>query len=223
MPNLLAIDTSTHACSAAVWVNGHMIERCEHKPQQHAQLILALIEDTLHQAGITKKQLDAIAYACGPGSFTGIRLGAAVVQAIAFGLELPVIPVSTLLTLAQTAYRTQGWQHVLTVLDARMQEVYWCRYQLAANGLMQACLSEQLTKPSDVALPERNCYGVGDGWLAYPVELSQRLSPQLLELAGGLYPQAQDVVTHAVHAYQNNKCLTATQALPSYLRDKLYS
>jgi tRNA threonylcarbamoyladenosine biosynthesis protein TsaB len=218
MPNILAIDTSTQICSVAIWQDGKIIERYEHKPQQHAQLILAMLEDLLKEAKLAKQQLDAIAYACGPGSFTGIRLGAAIVQAMAFSLALPVIPISSLLALAQTAYRIKGWQAILTVVDARMEEVYECRFKLAVNGLMQPCQSEQLTKPELISIDEQGYCGVGDGWAVY-----QKLLPaQILEVASELYPQAQDVAILAAEAYRHGKTLPALQALPSYLRDNMY-
>src|SRR5687767_3987718 len=121
--HLLAIDTSTEACSAALSSNGAIIERYEIAPQQHGQLILSMIESLLSEASLQITQLNALAFGRGPGSFTGIRIAAGVIQALAFAQDLPVVPISTLQALAQNAYNTVQATHVLSAIDARMGEI----------------------------------------------------------------------------------------------------
>ena len=98
---LLAVETSTEACSAALYIDGIINERFELAPKEHTKLILPMIDSLLSDAGLKPQQLDALAFSCGPGSFTGVRIATGVIQGIAFGADLPVVPVSTLAAIAQ--------------------------------------------------------------------------------------------------------------------------
>ena len=223
MPRILAIDTSTQVCSAALLINDEVQERYEVKPQQHTRLILPMIDGLLAEANISLQQLDAIAFGCGPGSFTGLRIVAGVVQGIAFAADLPVIPISTLWALAQGAYRIRNWQKVITTLDARMGELYWASFQLDNANKMYAIEAEQLCSLTKVPLPsDNNWYGVGDGWLNFAEVLKQQLADKVIEVEPNLYPHAQDVAVLAAVAYQQGKAVAAEQALPVYLRDNMY-
>ncbi|MCP5774275.1 tRNA (adenosine(37)-N6)-threonylcarbamoyltransferase complex dimerization subunit type 1 TsaB, partial [Klebsiella pneumoniae] len=103
-----------------------------------------MIEQGLQDLGLAIADLTAIAFSRGPGSFSGVRINAAVTQALAWSNDVPVIPVSTLQALAQAAYRLHGLTEVSAVLDARMSEVYIASYQLDAQGIMQPVDDEQL-------------------------------------------------------------------------------
>ena len=127
---ILAIDTSTEACSAALLIDGDLQGVYKLAPREHSLLILKMIDGLLSDAGITVSELDAIAFGRGPGSFMGLRIAAGVVQGIAYAHELPVIPVSTLKAIAQRASEETRHQHVLAAIDARMDEVYWAAYSL---------------------------------------------------------------------------------------------
>lgn len=222
MPRILAVDTSTPACSAALLINHELQERYAVKPQQHTRLILPMIDELLAEANINLQQLDAIAFGCGPGSFTGLRIGAGVVQGIAFAADLPVIPISTLRALAQGAYRSLGWNKVITALDARMSELYWASFQLDDHN-MQPVETEQLCSLAKIPLPaERGWYGVGDGWLNFTEVLKSQLGDKLIEINPDFYPHAQDIASLASIAFQQGKTVTAEQALPVYLRDNMY-
>ena len=105
---LLALDTATEACSAAVWVDGAVLERYERAPRRHAALILPMIEAVLAEANLTPLQLDAIAFGRGPGAFTGVRIAIGIAQGIAFAADLPVVPISTLAALALGAAQETG-------------------------------------------------------------------------------------------------------------------
>ncbi|HJW47724.1 MAG TPA: tRNA (adenosine(37)-N6)-threonylcarbamoyltransferase complex dimerization subunit type 1 TsaB, partial [Lysobacter sp.] len=100
---LLAFETATEACSVALWLDGDVHERFEIAPRRHAELSLPWAEQLLADAGVRKSQLDAIAIGRGPGAFTGVRLAIAIAQGIALALDRPVVPVSTLATLALQA------------------------------------------------------------------------------------------------------------------------
>ena len=135
---LLALDTSLDACSVALWQDGNITENFQVAPKQQTQLILPMLQQLLQETNITLKQIDALAFCHGPASFTGVRIAAGIIQGLSLPNNLPVIPVSTLQALAQSAYQEFGIKDILVCLDARMQEVYWGVYQLGENNLMAA-------------------------------------------------------------------------------------
>src|SRR5437868_8019064 len=137
MSTLIAIETSTECCSAALLRDGALIERSELAPRRHAELILPMIESLLNEAGVSRRQLDAIAVGRGPGAFTGVRLAISVAQGLALALDIPVVPVSSLAALAQDANTKEG-ETVLAVIDARMGEIYSGCFSRGASGLVEA-------------------------------------------------------------------------------------
>src|SRR3569833_3307602 len=131
---LLAIDTATEACSAALYLDGAVNKRYVLAPREHALLILPMIDELLRDANLSPLELDAVAFGRGPGAFTGLRIAAGVAQGIAYGADLPVVPVSSLAALAQGCYRERGVTRVLATIDARIGEVYWGAYRLGSDG-----------------------------------------------------------------------------------------
>lgn len=156
----------------------------------------------------------------GPGSFTGLRIGCGVAQGLAFGADLPLIPISTLRALAQSGARIFGAQTVLAVLDARLQEIYWGCYTIDAQGIMQAIQSDQLSKPSQVVMPALStpCMGIGNGWQIYADALDN-IGKQLIKIEFNNYPQAQDVAVLAEVEWQATRVIAPELALPVYLRN----
>ena len=140
---ILAIDTATEACSVALLTDETCQEIFEIIPRQHTERVLPMVDEMLKKADLSLSQLDALAYNCGPGSFTGVRVATSVIQGLAFSADLPVIPVSSLAALAQLAYREEHKQKVLSAIDARMNEMYWGCYQLE-NGLMRLIGKEKV-------------------------------------------------------------------------------
>lgn len=221
--NILAIETSTEACSAALLINGEIEERFEHAPRGHGDLILKMVDDLLAHAALKPQQLTAIAFGRGPGAFTGVRIATSVVQGIALGAELPVVPVSTLAALAQGAYRQHQHRSLLCAMDARMGEIYWGAYRIEA-GLAVAVAEESVCAAAAApAVDGSEWQGIGTGWLAYGDALSQRYGPQVELCDATALPRAWDVALLAEHGYRAGAAVSAEQALPVYLRDNVVS
>lgn len=221
-PTILAIETATEACSAALLHDDKLYERYELAPQKHNSLILPMCEDLMHEAQINFSDLNAVAFGCGPGSFTGLRIAAGIIQGIAFAHQLPVIPVSSLRVLAQELYRRHHTTKVLTAIDARVNEIYWGIYQLDNSHLMQAVIHDQLIKPNDITIPENDEWiGVGSAWQVYGEELQALLKNKLMKIIPDIYPTAGAVISCAKVDYSLGKFVSADKALPVYLRDKI--
>lgn len=210
---LLALETANEQCSVCLIEDSHSVFfALNEQTKAQTQTLLPMIEQGLQQQGWTTSQLNVIAFSRGPGSFSGVRINAAVTQALAWANDLPVIAVSTLQALAQAAYRLHGLTEVTAVLDARMNEVYIASYQLDANQIMQAVDQEQLLDYAAAAQAQRFTV-VGSG-------------AQLLDAAATQYktvcPNAQDIATIAVPQAQQQNWVSAEQALPVYLRDNAW-
>ena len=214
---LLALDTATEACSVALNLDGEVIERFELTPRRHSRDLLPMVEDILSQAGLSLKQLDALAFGRGPGAFTGLRVATAMVQGLAFAVDLPVVPVSTLAALAQQGLREHKALKVLSAIDARMDEVYWGAFS-ESDGLMVPVAAEIVAMPENVVVPvmEGNWFGMGTGW-AY----RNRLSANVVDCQIEAWPHAQDIALLAAADFKQGKGLPAEQAMPVYLRDKV--
>ena len=145
---ILALDTATEACSAALWLDGEVIERYAYAPREHNQLILPMLNGLLADAGVTLAGLDALAFGRGPGSFTGVRIATGVVQGIAYAASLPVAPVSTLAAMALEAIGETGDEFAMPCIDARMGVVYWSVYRRAGDGASTASSAMRSTAPS---------------------------------------------------------------------------
>jgi tRNA threonylcarbamoyladenosine biosynthesis protein TsaB len=201
---------------------GDIIERYQIAPRKHAQLILPMVESLMAEAGTSLTQLDALAFGRGPGSFTGVRIAAGVIQGLAFGADRPVVPVSTLAALAQSACRETRQPRILAVLDARIQEVYWGAYQMGENNLVQLQGQECVCRPGQVPLPQDgDWYGAGSGWEAYAEPLREHLGPTVTGWHADMYPRAYDVALLGADGYLHGMAVAAELALPVYLRDEV--
>ncbi len=222
MKTLLALDTSTEACSCALFVNGEILDRFQLAPRIHTELILPMAEELLAEAGLTPKQLDGIAFGQGPGSFTGVRIACGIAQGIAFAADIPVIPISTLATLAQAAYLEQGSKQVLVTLDARMKEVYWGEYALDETGIMRVQGEEMVCPPTQVRIPtEGRWHGVGSGWFMYAEPLLQRVGKVVENYQGDRLPHARAMIPLALVMFREKQFVRATEVMPVYLRNQV--
>lgn len=214
---LLAIETSTEACSVAVSIDGRIHERIDHG-QHHSDVILGMVQQVLAEAGLTLKQLDAIAFSRGPGSFTSLRIGAGVVQGLAFGANLPVVPVSSLAVLAQSVDAPK----VLAAFDARMNQVYWGAYLRNKKGLVELQGQEIVIAPVDVPLSEGSGWvGAGSGWDVYADLLTRKLSGYLTEWRAKVFPTSRAVTTLGAAAFIAGQAVSPEQAIPVYVRDEV--
>jgi len=219
---ILAIETATEACSAALYLDGEISLRYRVEPRRHSELILPMMEALLSEAGVALAALDALAFGCGPGSFTGVRIATGVVQGAAFGADLPVVPVSTLAALAQRRYRERGEKSLLPAYDARMDELYWGCYRIGEAGLALAQHSDLLIYPGQIEVPAGEGWvGIGSGWASYGANLADRLGSSLVEFDGELLCSAWDVALLGAAGFQAGMAVPADLALPVYLRDKV--
>ena len=217
---ILALDTATEACSAALLSGDSVYERHEVAPRRHAELILPMVDGILAEAGLGLNDLDAIAFGRGPGAFTGIRIAAGVTQGLALGAGLPVIPLSSLATLAQGVMNKSAT--LLPAIDARMGEIYWATYEAGQDGLARLVSEEQVTSPGAVQVPAAGqVFGVGSGWATYQASLERLLGKQVSGVAPERFPLANDMLPLAVREYNDKRCVSAEQALPVYLRDNV--
>lgn len=220
---ILAIDTSTEACSAALCIDENVIFRYEIAPRKHTQLILPMIDQLMEETGLNPTQLDCLAFGRGPGAFTGVRIATGIIQGIAFGADLPVAPISSLAALAQGCWREHGSKKVTSAIDARMNEIYWGHFQLD-ESVMSLYSEEAVSNADQISLPEgEGWFGAGSGWDAYEEQLSARLEHHVSKTNPSAYPHARDIIDLAKHAYQNDQLVSAENVQPIYLRDNVTS
>ena len=217
---LLALDTSSDACSASVLTETGCFTEFALTPRAHTQLILPMLESVLKQAQLNLADMDAIAFGRGPGAFTGIRIATGITQGLALAVNKPVLPISTLAALAQQAFRQLNAKQILVALDARMGEVYWGMYQVEQGRLVLQG-EEQVLAPEAVKLPTiSNWIAVGSAWAAYPV-LAERAASVVTHLYPDFLPSAEFIAELAYFDFLDGKALPAEQAQPIYLRNKI--
>jgi tRNA threonylcarbamoyladenosine biosynthesis protein TsaB len=219
---ILALDTSTEACSTALLSGDDLFSRFVVQPRKHAELILPMLEEILAEAGVALNDLDALAFGCGPGSFTGVRIAAATVQGVAASANLAVIPISSLAAIAQRAVDESGVEKIACAIDSRMSEVYWGCYRRNDEGMVELKGKECVMPPQAVPLPQGSSWtGAGTGWSAYEDQLTSRMGSALSGFNGGLLPSAAAIAKLAGVDFQRGKTIPAGQALPVYLRNQV--
>lgn len=225
MTILLALDSSTEACSCALWHDGEVLDHFQIIPRQHAQRLLPMVEALMAEQRVEFSDLDAIAFGRGPGSFTGLRIATGVAQGLAFAANLPLLPVSTLSSLAlecrEVASLPEGTL-LLTTLDARIDEVYWGWYRVDAGGV---CLvqAERLSAPESIAPPTASgpIIAVGSG-LHYAERFPSMLMQRIDQTHAALLPRSKYIATMAARMWlSGDRGITPELAEPLYLRDKV--
>ena len=222
MPTILAIDTSTHACSCALNLGGVIVEHFEIIPRQHADRLLPMINSLMNEQGLTYTDLNAVAFGQGPGSFTGLRIAAGVTQGIAFGANIPVVSVSTLAAMALQVRKTEN-DVVFSALDARINEVYWGIYAVKSNGV-SSISNEGLCKPEElpISVPGNpaSMIGVGSG-LEFLDRMPKFYREILSDKMPAIYPRAGAIAELAAEHFLQGMTKQPEDISPIYLRDNV--
>ncbi|MBJ9952495.1 MULTISPECIES: tRNA (adenosine(37)-N6)-threonylcarbamoyltransferase complex dimerization subunit type 1 TsaB [unclassified Acinetobacter] len=210
---LLALETANEQCSVSIVDETQTLYfQLDTRAKAQTQTILPMIEQGFQQNQISNQELTAIAFSRGPGSFSGVRINAAVTQALAWAHDIPVIPVSTLQALAQSAYQHAQLTEVTAVLDARMNEVYMASFKLDQNNIMQLVDEEQLLDYQQAAAYRKYTL-IGSGATLVDGEATEFQQ---------LTANANDIATIARQHALKQQWLSAEQALPVYLRDNAW-
>lgn len=227
MACILALDTSSEGCSAALIKDGKVTSVYEVVPRDHTRKIIPMIQQVLKESGTEPEQLNAIAFGRGPGSFTGLRIAAGVTQGLAYGLGIKVIPVSTLEAMALEAFILGGHERVATAIDARMDEVYWGAFEII-DGTATAIQPECVCKPEQVTLVDSNSAeaqfsGVGSGW-SFVQRMPESVQARVLVGDEALMAKAEYIARIAESKFiasggVSDEIVSAEQAIPVYLRD----
>jgi tRNA threonylcarbamoyladenosine biosynthesis protein TsaB len=216
MAIILAIETSTELASAALLRDGKTIMRESQGVQTHSQTILPMVQSLLAEAGMRLTQCDAIAFGAGPGSFTGVRTACGIAQGLAFGADLPVVPVVTLQAMAQACHNATGASDVLALLDARMEEVYWAQYRFSERW---HTIIEPTLSPASAVSPIGNVTACGNGLTAYASAFKRESFAEIAQHIAT--PHAVDVAQLAHFAFMHGETVVPRNAQPLYLRNKV--
>ena len=218
MPIILAIETSSELASCALLSGDTVISRESDGVRTHSQSVLPMVQELLLEAQVRLDDVDAIAFGAGPGSFTGVRTACGVAQGLAFGADLPVLPLVTLEAMAEACRTRSGATEVLAVLDARMNEVYWAQYRF--DGAWQVVVAPTLSSPELVApQPAAGLAACGNGFSAYPEAFADKTFAAGAD--AGIVPHARDLARIGAAALAAGQGVPAAQAQPLYLRNKV--
>ena len=223
MITLLAVDTSTPACSVALWHKGAVTGSSVSEPRAHTRLLRPMIRELMAQAGLRVNQLDAIAFGRGPGSFTGLRITAGLVQGLAWGLDRPVVPVSSLEAVAFQGARQFPDRPLAVAFDARMEEVYWGCFQVSGTQV-RALVSEQVCPPEHLELPvtgtDSGWAALGSGW-SYRDRMPAAVTNAMAVTDEASVPRAEDIARLAVPRFERDGGQPPMEAQPVYVRDEV--
>ena len=218
----LAIETSSPVSSIAACAGGRVASAEYGSPGTQSRHVYDCVRDALREARVTLAELDCVAFGCGPGGFTGLRVGAAVAQALAFGAGLPVCRISSLAVLAAAAIDRHGVDCVAACVDARMDEAYVGVYR-AADGGVTTVVADRLAAPGAGALlGDEAFFAAGPGWAAYPQLAADSAAPT----TGSdheLLPRAETLLRLAAGDYARGHTVVPHEAVPNYVRNNVTS
>lgn len=218
---LLAIESSTETLSLALQTEAGMLTFDEVTGPAASQRILPEIQHLLIQAGVKLSQLHGIVYGTGPGAFTGVRVAVGVTQGLAFGANLPVIGVSSVLAVAETAWQQTQSEKVLVCLDARMGEVYHAAFIREMDQWL-AVSPPVVCKPHEVpAIAGEGWLGAGSGWRVFAEGLSAQYAGQVSEFAPECLPKASAMLALAQPLFVAGQGQAAHEAAPLYVRNRV--
>ena len=221
---LLALDTSSLACSVALQLGDTVIERHEEQAREHTRLLLPMIESVLKEAGIALPELDAIVLGNGPGSFIGMRIAASVAQGLAFGAGLKIVPVSSLAAVAAQVFAEQDAAEVVVAQDAHMHEVYLGIYRRDADGMPIEVGAEHLHGLGKIDACGTDLEGsrvaAGFGWQRYP-ELLAANQASFAQVTDTQHPMARYLLEQGAARLKNGLAVAPQDVVPAYLRQKV--
>lgn len=244
MKTILALDTSSESCSVALSHQGETYQQLEHAPRNHTKRILPMVQQLLSERSVTMSDLEAIAFGCGPGSFTGIRIAAGIAQGLAYGLGVPIYAISNLECLALQSYLNNGFSKVLVCVDARMGEVYWGLFEVSRLELsgyeslnsgalyrVTPLIDEQVSAPDQLYIPENildadtnnqtaSWSAIGSG-LAEMDLFPSSIKSRLVQTDSDAQPESAAVVQLALTAMLTGEKGELENAMPSYVRDSV--
>ncbi|MBX3665986.1 MAG: tRNA (adenosine(37)-N6)-threonylcarbamoyltransferase complex dimerization subunit type 1 TsaB [Burkholderiales bacterium] len=215
--NILALDASTEHCSAAVWRAGAVFERAARAGQAHSEMLIAMADAVLAEAGITLPSVSGIAFGAGPGSFTGLRVACAVAQGLAFPADIPLAGIGTLQAMAAGCDAGA----VICCLDARMGEVYHAAYRRDGDAWTEVSAPWVCAPAAVPELPPGKWTACGGGFAVYGDVLRQRYAGRLEAVLDGVVPQARDIARLAVPVFAVGGGVSADAAAPFYVRDRV--
>lgn len=217
---LLALDTSSLACTAGVLCDGKTFVRYEEQAREHTRLLLPMVKSVLAESGLEIEDLDAIVLGNGPGSFIGLRIAASVAQGLAHGAQLNVAPVSSL---AAIAYSAGADGDIVAVTgDAHMNQVYLGLYRRGGAAGVSELVPERIHghgRIDDVA-DGLKVVAAGSGWQRYPALLEANRDV-IASVSDVLYPQAESLLALGARAVESGQVVPPDQVAPAYLRDKV--
>lgn len=221
---LLALDTSSVACSVALHLDSRVFERHEEQAREHTRLLAPMIREVLREGNTELAALDAVVLGNGPGSFIGMRIAASVAQGLAYGAGLKIIPVSSLAAVAAQVFAETDANAVIVAQDAHMNEVYLGAYRRGDANIPDPVFPERLQGWMLIdeldAADSRGRMSAGSGWRRYPelVAVNEDLYESRSEV---LHPRARYLIPLAAVALQNGEFVEPQDVIPAYLRHKV--
>lgn len=218
---LLSLDTATEACSTALWIDGAVRARFEIAGRTHTQVLLPMVHGLMAEAGVGFSQLDGLVCGVGPGSFAGVRIAVGFAKGLAMALDLPVLPATSLETLAQQAIG-RGGRQVIVAIDARMSEIYFGAFVADKLGIATLQAPARVMPPGQLVFDRLGDWaGVGTGWGTYEKILRAGIAAKVSDVDGAALPRAEDAFARAVPAFLAGRVASADELSPVYLRDKV--
>jgi tRNA threonylcarbamoyladenosine biosynthesis protein TsaB len=223
--NLLALDTSSNACSVALQCDERLFERHVVQAKEHTRLLIPMIEEVLFEAKATPDELDAVVLGNGPGSFIGMRIAASVAQGLAYGGDLGIVPVSSLAAIAAEAFHLTAAKYVVVAQDAHMDEVYLASFRRGEGGLPVAdgeTTLQPIRRIEGLLAAGKRVHVAGAGWQRYP-QLMQLNEDGIAGIVDVQHPRASFLLGAGAVAFRRGAILQPEQLVPDYVRSKVAS
>ncbi len=221
---LLALDTSSVACTVALQQDDKIIERHEEQPREHTRLLVPMIRSLLEEAQTEVRDLDAVVLGNGPGSFIGMRIAASVAQGLAFASGIRIIPISSLAAVAAQVFAEHDATEVAVTQDAHMSEVYLGIFARDDSGFTKPMIAERLHAQAEIKELRHSTGGrrfaAGSGWSRYSALLEHNRD-RIDQVVDILYPRARYLLNLGAKALEAGESIIPAEVVPAYLRQKV--